>query len=374
MADQYIPSKNINYGKQSIDDDDIEAVIKVMKGDFLTTGPAVSQFEEDVCRFVNIFYGVAVSSGTSALHCAVRALGIQEGDEIIVPAISFVASSNAILYERGIPIFVDVDPTTLNIDPSKIEEKISDKTKAIIVVHMSGQLCAMEQIREIADRHDLKIIEDGAHAIGTKDVGRYGDMTTFSFHPVKNITTGEGGMVVTNKEEYYDIMKRIRNHGINIDYGERERTGAYAYDVDFLGYNYRMTDIQASLGSSQLKKLRRYIERRKEIANIYDQAFADIDEVEPLTQKADNSYHLYIIKVKDRDRVYNEMREKKIYTNVHYKPIYLHTLYQSLGYHEGLCPEAEKVYSEILTLPIYPSLEENDQEYVIKSLKEIIAT
>lgn len=363
----------IPYGKQTLDQDDIESVVNVLeRNTFLTTGPWVREFEEKVASFTKKRYAVSVNSGTAALHCAVRALNIKKGDEIIVPAISFVASANCVLYEQGVPVFVDIDPRTMNIDPTKIEEKICERTKAIIVVHFTGQLCEMKQIREIADRHNLKIIEDAAHAIGTEGVCQYGDMATFSFHPVKNMTTGEGGMIVTDNKEYYELMKRFRCHGIDLDYKDREKQGSYDYDMCSLGFNYRLTDIQSALGISQLRKLPQLIRRRKEIAKKYDLAFRSCNHIETLEQTQDNSYHLYVVKVKgNRDLIFEKLKSDKINVNVHYKPIYLQSFYQKLGYKKGLCPVAEQVYESIITLPIFPTLTIEDQDRVIGSLTRL---
>ena len=362
------------YGKQHIDEDDIKAVSEVLRDTYLTTGPKVSEFEKKIAEFTGSKYAVAVNSGTAALHCAIKALGISKGDEVLVPAISFVASANCVLYEQGVPVFVDINPDTLNIDLDKIKENITDKTKAIIVVHFAGQLCEMEKIRKIADEHKLKVIEDAAHAIGTKDVGKYGDLATFSFHPVKNMTTGEGGAVITKCKEYYETMKTFRTHGITIDYKEREKTGGYSYDVSMLGYNYRLTDIQCALGISQLKKLPGFIEKRKQWAKLYDDLFEFNDCIEPLKQVNDNSYHIYVVKLHgvNRDDVFKELRKKNIIANVHYKPIYLMSLYQKLGYTKGLCSVSEKMYEQIITLPMYPSLTTDNIKYVVSSLNNVI--
>lgn len=364
--------KNIPYGKQTIDQDDINTVIAVLtKNTYLTTGPLIQQFENDIATYSNSKYAVAVSNGTAALHCAVNALGITKDDEVIVPAISFVASSNCVLYEGGTPVFVDIDPNTMNINPDEIEKLITKKTKAIMVVHFTGQLCEMKKIKKIADKYNLKIIEDAAHAIGTKDVGKYGDLSTFSFHPVKNMTTGEGGMVITNNEKYYKKLLSFRNHGIT-SYQERK---SHSYDMSSLGYNYRLTDIQCALGISQLKKLPSFITRRKQIANMYDESFKLYPHLlQPLTQTHDNSYHIYIIKLNekfDRDYVFNKLREKKIGVNVHYLPIYQHSYYKSINITAN-CPDADRVYKQIITLPIFPTLTNVEINYVIKNILEIL--
>lgn len=364
---------NIPYGKQTIDEADISAVLNVLEENkYLTTGPLVSQFEDKVANFTNTKYAIAVNNGTSALHCAVKAIDIKEGDEVIVTALSFVASANCVLYEKGTPVFADIDLDTLNIDPDKIEKLINNKTKAIIVVHFTGQLCEMQKIKNIADKYNLKIIEDAAHAIGTKDICKYGDLATFSFHPVKNMTTGEGGMIITNNKDYYDIMKKFRSHGISKDFRERK---SYEYDMVDIGYNFRITDIQCALGLSQLRKLPNFIKRRKEIALKYDKEFLPYKNFfTPLKRIKDNSYHIYVIKLNenlDRNKIYKKLIEKGIGVNVHYKPIYQHSYYKSLNI-IGNCPVADKVYNQILTLPIYPTLTDKEQDFIIKSLIEIL--
>ena len=276
--------KMIPYGRQTIEEDDIQAVVDVLRSDYLTTGPKIAEFEKMVADYVGAKYAVAISNGTSALHAACFAAGIQPGDEVITTPLTFAASSNCVLYCGGTPVFADVDPKTYNIDPEDIRRKITDKTKAIIAVHLAGQPCDMDEIHKIAKEHDLIVIEDGAHALGSvykgKKVGTLSDMTTFSFHPVKPITTGEGGMIVTDNEEFYQKMMLFRSHGITRDENLMTRNdGPWFYQQLDLGYNYRITDIQCALGCSQMKKLDRFLALRKEIVARYNEAFADCENI-----------------------------------------------------------------------------------------------
>ncbi|WP_099190198.1 UDP-4-amino-4,6-dideoxy-N-acetyl-beta-L-altrosamine transaminase [Tepidibacter mesophilus] len=375
----------LSYGKQHIDEDDINAVVNTLKGDYLTTGPTVREFEQKVADYVSAKYAVAVSNGTAALHIACLAAGIKEGDEVIVPPITFAASSNCVLYCGGKPVFVDIDPTTYNIDSREIEKKITDKTKAIIPVDFTGQAVDMDEIRKIADKHNLIIIEDGAHSLGSeykdKKVGTLADITTFSFHPVKPITTGEGGMIVTNDEELYKKMMLFRSHGITRDenlltYNE----GPWYYEQIELGYNYRITDIQCALGLSQMDKLCDFIKRRREMANIYNNAFKDIEEITiPFEAKYSNSgWHLYVIKLNldklecTRKEIFEALKAENIGVNVHYLPVYLLPYYQKLGYKKGICLNAENLYERIITLPLFPKMSNKDLQDVVNAINKVI--
>lgn len=368
----------IPYGKQTIDQDDIQAVVDVLKSDFLTTGPKIEEFEQTVADYVGAKYAVAISNGTSALHAACFAAGIGPGDEVITTPLTFAASANCVLYCGGTPVFADVDPKTYNIDPEDIRRKITDRTKAIIAVHLAGQPCDMDAIHSIAHEYGLIVIEDGAHALGSvykgKKVGSLSDMTTFSFHPVKPITTGEGGMIVTDNEEFYKKMALFRSHGITRDDSMMTRNdGPWFYQQFDLGYNYRITDIQCALGCSQMKKLDRFLARRKEIVARYNEAFADCDNIITPYQLSDteSGWHLYIVQVKncDRRQVFEAMREKGIGVNVHYIPVYMHPYYQEHGYENVHCANAEEIYSHIISLPLYPGLTSEQQDYVIDTLK-----
>lgn len=362
------------YGHQIIDESDVAAVTDSLRGNWLTTGPAVSRFEDDICRYTDARYGIAVSSGTAALHCAMFALGIGPGDEVIVPPMTFAATSNCVLYQGGTPVFADVDAGTLLIDPAAVEAAVTPRTKAIIGVDYTGQPCDWDALRAIADRHHLALVADGCHALGAeykgRKVGTLADITVFSFHPVKHITTGEGGMAVTDDERLANRMRNFRGHGITSTASEREKMGGWFYEMKALGYNYRITDFQCALGSSQLKKLGGWIAKRNELARTYDAFFAMHSElgIYPLEQRPDvlNAYHLYVVRHPKRDASFKHLRANGIGANVHYVPVHLHPYYQDhLGTHEGLCPVAESAYREILSLPLWPDMN-------IGSLNEIL--
>ncbi len=370
----------IPYGRQTIEDDDINAIVEVLKSDYLTTGPKIAEFEKSVADYVGAKYAVAISNGTSALHAACFAAGIGPGDEVITTPITFAASSNCVLYCGGTPVFADIDPKTYNIDPDDIRKKITDKTKAIIAVHLAGQPCDMDEIHKIAKENNLIVIEDGAHALGSvykgKKVGSLSDMTTFSFHPVKPITTGEGGMIVTDNEEFYKKMVLFRSHGITRDKTMMTRNdGPWFYQQFDLGFNYRITDIQCALGCSQMKKLDRFLAKRKEIVLRYNEAFADCENIVTPYQlpETESGWHLYIVQVKncDRKQIFEALRDKGIGVNVHYIPVYMHPYYQEHGYKDVHCKNAEEVYSHIISLPLYPGLTEEQQNYVIDTLKSL---
>lgn len=372
----YIP-----YGTQWIEEDDIQAVSEVLRSGYLTTGPKVDEFEKAVADYVGAKYAVAIANGTAALHAACFAAGIKEGDEVITTPITFAASANCVLYCGGKPVFADIDPKTYNISPESIREKITDKTKAIIAVHFTGQPCDMDEIHKIAKEHNLLVIEDAAHALGAeykgKKIGSLSDMTTFSFHPVKHITTGEGGMIVTDDEKLYQKLKLFRAHGITRDENLLiNNEGAWYYEQQYLGYNYRITDIQCALGISQLKKLDGFIKRRREIAKIYDEAFKDDKNIIIPYQKEEcfNNYHLYVIQIlgKDRKEVFDELRSQGIGVNVHYIPVHKHPYYQNNGYKNVSCPNAEELYKHIISIPIYPKLKDEEIKYVIDNVKKAV--
>ena len=399
----YIP-----YGRQSIDDADIEAVVKVLKSDYLTTGPAVAAFEKKVADYVGAKYAVAVSNGTAALHVACLATGIGEGDEVITTPITFAASANCVLYCGGTPVFADIDPDTYNISPEELEKKITSRTKAIIPVHYTGQPCDMDAILEIAHKHNLLVVEDGAHALGAaykgKKIGSIADMTCFSFHPVKPVTTGEGGMIVTDNEELYRRLVLYRSHGITRDkdmmqqYEEQLQQssnpalqeaadmlrgdvidpGGWYYQQLELGYNYRITDISCALGASQMDKLDHFLERRRQIAKKYDEAFADIPQIKTPWQQegCQSGWHLYMIQTMERSRreVFEGLRQAGIGVNVHYIPVYRHPYYQRNGYAGVHCLNAEAFYERAISLPIFPGLTGQQQDYVIEHvIKECTA-
>ena len=361
------------YGRQSIDDDDVNAVISVLRSDWLTTGPAVAAFEDAVCAYSGARHGVAVANGTAGLHVALMALGIGAGDEVIAPPITFVATTNAILYCGAKPVFADVDPDTLLIDPQAVKAAITPRTKAIIAVDYAGQPCDWDALRRIADQHNLTLVADACHALGAeykgRKVGTLADISVFSFHPVKPITTGEGGMCMTNDPVLAEKMRHARGHGITSTASQREASGAWFYEMTSLGYNYRICDIQCALGVSQLKKLPLWVQKRNDLAALYDAAFAGTD-VRALTSSPDilHARHLYVVRVDDRDDVFKRLRSANIGANIHYIPVYLHPYYQALGYRQGLCPVAESAYKTILTLPLWPGMDEMDIKRVVLEL------
>ncbi|MBU1199377.1 MAG: UDP-4-amino-4,6-dideoxy-N-acetyl-beta-L-altrosamine transaminase [Nanoarchaeota archaeon] len=378
-------SKLKSYGRQSIDEEDIKAVSDVLRSDFLTTGPKVAEFEQKFANYVRSKYAVAVSSGTAALHVACLAAGLKENDELITTPMTFAASANCALYCGAKPVFVDIHPETGLIDETKIENKITKQTKIIIPVHYSGLSCEMEKIRKIAKKHRLIIIEDACHALGAKykksKIGdcRYSDMAVFSFHPVKHITTGEGGMITTNSKELYEKLKVFRNHGIVREPKKliSRNEGPWYYEMQELGFNYRITDFQCALGLSQLKKVDGFINKRREIAKRYNDAFGNQQDLEIIREKEEqfNSYHLYIIKTssrKNRLLLFERLKEKGISCQVHYIPVYWHPHYQKLGYKKGACPNAENFYNQIISIPMYPTLNRKEQEFVIKTIKKSI--
>ncbi len=371
---------NIPYGKQWIDEDDIQAVVDVLKGDYLTTGPAISEFEKAVCEYTGAKYAVAIANGTAALHAACFAAGIKYGDEVITTPMTFAASANCVLYCGGTPVFADIRPDTYNIDPAEIRKKITDKTKAIIAVHYTGQPCDMDEIQAIAKEHHLTVIEDAAHALGAdykgRKIGTISDMTTFSFHPVKHITTGEGGMITTNDEKLYEKLKLFRSHGITRDESlmTKKEGGWYYQQVD-LGYNYRITDIQCALGISQMRKLDNFIARRRELVKRYEEAFRDIEGIICPYQQEEchNSWHLYVIQVQERKKVFDQLRNAGIQANVNYIPVYQHPYYQDHGYQDVCCQQAEKLYEHIIILPLFAGLTDEQQDYVIQKVKDAAA-
>lgn len=374
----------LQYGRQYIDEEDISKVVEVLKGDYLTTGPYVKNFEEALAKKVGAQYAVAVTSGTAALHCAVIAAGIEKGDEVLVTPMTFAASANCILYVGATPIFVDVEENTGNIDVNKIEEKITDKTKAIIAVSYRGNPVKIDRIMDIAKKHNLIVIEDAAHAIGAKYkdiyVGNNADMTIFSFHPVKHITTGEGGAITTNDKELYRKLIEVRSHGItrNVDIMENKDDPWYYEQID-LGYNYRMPDINAALGASQIKKLDSFIEKRKELATLYSSMLKGNQYVTLLgdTEGGFNSEHIYVIKLNleklncTRREIFSALIKENIGVNVHYIPVYFHPYYRKLGYKRGICPICEEFYERIITLPLHVNMTEGDVKSVVKALDKV---
>ncbi|WP_263820697.1 UDP-4-amino-4,6-dideoxy-N-acetyl-beta-L-altrosamine transaminase [Salinibacter sp.] len=381
-----VREETLAYGGQTIEEEDVEAVAETLRSDWLTTGPTVEAFEKKFADFVGTDEAVAVSNGTAALHAAMHAIGIGPSDEVIVPTMTFAATANSVVFEGGTPVFADVDPETLLIDPERVEERITEDTKAVVGVDYVGQPCRYDALREIADAHDLVLLDDACHATGGTyrgdPVGSLADLNTFSFHPVKNMTTGEGGMVTTDNANWAERMRRFRNHGITSTHHERAEKGSWYYDISEVGYNYRLTDFQCALGISQLQRLPEWVERRREIAHAYDEAFAPMDTVEPVAQREDSicAYHLYVIQLDlnqlrvDREQVFNALQAEGIGVNVHYIPVHYHPHYrENLGTEEGLCPTAEAAYERIITLPVFPRMTEGNVSDVIEAVRKVIS-
>ena len=374
------------YGHQYIDEADVKAVTEVLTSDYLTCGPKVTELEKRLCELTNTKYAVVCSNGTAALHIAAMAAGLGEGDELITTPITFAASANCALYCGAKPVFADIDPETYNIDPDCVEKLITDKTKIVVAVDYTGQAVDHERLSKICKDKGIKLIIDGAHAIGTSYAGQMegslADMTTFSFHPVKTVTGGEGGAVLTNDEELYKKLLLFRSHGITRDASllEHEPHGPWYYEQIDLGYNYRITDIQCALILSQLDKLPMFSKRRKEIVKKYNEAFSKIPElfVQKEIPESDTTRHLYILRIRpellntDRKGFFEALAAENICCNVHYIPVYWHPYYEKLGYKKGLCPNAEKLYWEMLSLPLYYSLTDKDVDDVIKAVEKIV--
>lgn len=368
------------YSTQQISDEDIKTVIETLKSPYLTTGPKVSEFEKVVADYVGATYAVAFSNGTAALHAACYAAGITQGDEVITTPITFAASANCVRYMGGEVIFADINEETYNLDPKEVEKKITSKTKAIIPVDFTGQPVDIDAFMEIGKKHNIVIIEDGAHSLGAsykkRKVGATADMTMFSFHPVKPITTGEGGMIVTNNRAYYEKLRLFRGHGITQTAYAKEQ-GDWYYEMTDLGYNYRMTDIQAALGISQMNRLDEFIEKRQQLAHLYTERINQLPTLKAPKQLADtkSGWHLYSVQLdkaalgKTRKKIFEDLREANIGVHVHYIPVYWHPYYQELGYKKGICPKAEQWYERALTLPLHPQMNEADVDFVLSYFK-----
>jgi len=373
------------YGQQWLEEEDVEAVVQVLRSDWLTTGPKVAEFEQAFADFVGSNAAVAVSNGTAALHAAMYAVGVGPGDEVIVPAMTFAASANSVVFQGALPVFADVDAQMLLLDPLVVEAKISPNTKAILAVDYAGQPCNYGVLQALAEAHGVALIADACHALGGgfqgANVGTLAAVNAFSFHPVKHITTGEGGMITTNDPQLARRMQRFRNHGITTDHRQRQQQGAWGYEMVDLGYNYRLNDFQCALGLSQLQKLPRWVTRRQAIAQRYTTAFVDVPALSPLRVQAEvsHAYHLYVIQLEltrlrvDRARIFAALRAEGIGVNVHYIPVHLHPYYQErFGTGVGVCPQAEAAYEKILSLPIFPHMTDADVEDVIVAVSKVI--
>ncbi len=371
------------YGRQQIDDDDVRRVVEVLRSDWLTTGPTVDELERAFAGWVGTSEAVAVNSGTAALHAAMFALDVGPGDEIIVPALTFAASANCVVYQGGTPVFADVDRGTLLIDVADAEARITPRTKAIVAVDYAGQTCDYDRLIGLAERHGLALVADACHALGGTHHGRpagsLADLSTFSFHPVKPITTAEGGMISTDDDRLAGRMRRFRNHGITTDHRQRAAAGSWFYEMVDLGYNYRLSDLQCALGLSQLGKLSAWTEQRREIAGRYDGLLEEIPGVEPLAveRRAEHAYHLYVVRLGGalagrRNEAFQALRAEGIGVNVHYVPVHLHPFYRrGFGTGPGLCPTAEAAYEEILSLPIFPAMSDGDVRDVVAALDKV---
>lgn len=375
----------IFYGHQYIDDADIQAVVDVLKSDYLTCGPKITELEEKLCRITGAAYAVVCSNGTAALHMACQAAGVEEGDEVITTPITFAASANCALYCGARPVFADINEETYNIDPQQVKALTTEKTKAVVAVDFTGQSVELEPLLAHCRARNLVLIEDGAHVIGTRYKGKcngsIADMTTLSFHPVKTVTCGEGGAVLTNSEAFYKKLLLYRSHGITRDLEQmaHEPDGSWYYEQTALGMNYRMTDMQAALLMSQLDKLPMFRARRKEIVRAYDEAFSKLPQI--IVQKeipeSDTTRHLYILRLDkeklriDRKQFFEALEAENVCCNVHYIPTYYFPYYEKLGYKRGLCPKAEKLYEEIISLPLYYAMSDRDVQDVIGAVTKI---
>ena len=381
VRDEFLP-----YGTQWLDEKEINEVIDSLKSNWITTGPKMKLFEDNFKQYIGSKYAVAVNSGTAALHVSTSSIDINPGDEVITTPLTFVASANCVVYRGGTPIFADIKKDTYNIDPNEIKKKITSKTKAIIPVHFTGQPCDMDEILEIAEEYDLYVIEDAAHAIDAKykgrKIGNLSDLTIFSFHPVKNITTAEGGMITTNDDDLYEKLLMFRTHGISKEAEKRfGKSGGYYYDMQYLGFRYNLSELHAALGIHQLKKLESFQKRRREIVKIYNNEFQNYDGI-TIPYKKENvkhSWHLYIIqlnlenlKVK-RDHIFKALREENIGVNVHYIPVHYHSFYQNkFGLKEGILPNVEWLFPRLLTIPIFPKMSDDDVNDVINALGKVL--
>lgn len=370
------------YGRQQIDEADIQAVVEVLRSDWLTTGPKVAEFEQAFAAWTGAQDAIAVGSGTAALHACTEALQIGPGDEVIVPSMTFAASANCVVYTRATPVFADVDSDTLLLDPGSVAERLTNRTRAMIAVDYAGQPCDYDALRRVAP--DIPIVADACHAPGAtykgRQVGTLAELNSFSTHPVKHFTTGEGGLVTTEDRDLARAMRIFRNHGITTDHRQRADEGSWFYQMVSLGYNYRITDIQCALGLSQLSKLAGWVQRRREIASLYERGFRDIPGVYPLSVRpeVEHAYHLFVVRVEEeglglcREAAFRALRQQGIGVNVHYTPVHLHPFYRRhFDTVPGMCPVAEQRYKEILSLPMFPSMTNEDVADVLLAFDRI---
>lgn len=379
-----IRSEKLPNGRQTVDEKDVAAVVEVLRSPWLTTGPKVAELEAALARATGAADAVALANGTAALHAAAFALDVGPGDEVIVPPITFAATANSVVFQSATPVFADVDPGTLLIDPATVERKITSRTKAIMAVDFAGQPCDYDALRKVAAQNGLALVADACHALGAsldgRTAGSLADLTVFSLHPVKPITAGEGGIVTTDNADFASRIRRFRNHGIDADHRQRAQRGSWHYEMVDLGYNYRITDIQCALALSQLDKLDGFIERRRQIARQYDEAFAENALLTPLAVNpgVGHGYHLYVVELQlerlrvDRERVFQALQAEGINVGVHYIPVHLHPYYREhFRTAVGDCPVAEAAYERILSLPIFPAMSDEDVADVIEAVEKV---
>jgi perosamine synthetase len=379
-----VREKLLPYGRQTVDDEDIAEVVRVLRSDWLTTGPDVGAFEKAFMEVVGARYAVASSSGTAALHSVMFAAKIGPGDEVVVPAMTFAATANCVRFQGGTVAFADVRADTLNLDVASAEAALTPRTRAVVAVNFAGQPADLEELKALCDRRGILFIEDACHAIGAtyhgRPAGSYAQMSAYSLHPVKNITTGEGGLVTTDDPGLAARLKMFRNHGITTDLRQREASGSWFYEMVELGYNYRITDFQCALGTSQLRKFPAWQRRRAEIAERYGRAFAQIPEVEAPSVLPDrtSAWHLYVLRLNldrlraERAEIFKALRAENIGVNVHYIPVPWHPYYRDLGYARGSWPVAEANYERILSLPMFPAMTDRDIEDVVEAIRKVV--
>ena len=372
MGERYIP-----YGRQWVDADDMEAVAEVMGGEWLTTGPNVERFEQQLARAAGARCAVALNSGTAALHSAYRAVGVGPKTEVVVPALTFSATANAATYLGATVRFADICEQTLTVDPASVKRLVNERTAAVVAVDFAGHSADMDAVAQVADGGEAAVVQDAAHSLGGayrgQPVGSVADITTFSFHPVKAVTTGEGGAAVTDDERWAESMRRFRNHGMH---GSDEDGAPWSYDIDEIGYNYRITDLQCALGSSQLEKLERFVERRRQIAARYRTNLAELEDVELPPQSAwcDHAYHLFVIRVPAgrRRQIFEGLRQEGIGVQLHYIPVNVLSAYQQRGHDPRDTPVAWREYRRMISIPCYPKMTDGEVEYVVEALRRVV--